>query len=258
MEQQELPLAMIRGEAFVDKPSDLYIPDAALEIRLDEFEGPLDLLLYLIKKQKFDIADLPIAPITTQYFSYIEQMEQHQMDLSAEYLVMAATLAHIKSKLLLPKIEVEEDEDDPRAELVKRLQEYQQIKTAAYELSHLPREERDFFIKGYGELHEQPTKFDEVTLADLVSAFQRVLKSQANFEHHHVQREAIATHVKMVHILSVLASSLEPQTLVQLLILDEGRQGAVVTFLAILELLKLQKISCEVLAEQLYVQLRAA
>jgi len=146
MQQQVLPLALIRGKAFVDKPLDLFIPPDALEVILESFEGPLDLLLYLIRKQKFDILDLPIAPITKQYMEYVELMKNIKLELAAEYLVMAAILAEIKSRLLLPKQVVEDVEIDPRAELVRRLQEYEITKHAADELDKLPRLERDVHI----------------------------------------------------------------------------------------------------------------
>ncbi|NMP33481.1 segregation/condensation protein A [Thalassotalea sp. M1531] len=244
MEQQDLPLAIVRGENYTEKPNDLYIPEDALEIHLDAFEGPLDLLLYLIKKQKFDIADLPIAPISIQYFRYIEQLEQQDIDLSSDYLVMAATLAHIKSRLLLPKPAIEEDEEDPRAELVRRLQEYQRIKHASEVMESLPREERDFFVSAVINEHVEPRAFEEVSLNELVVAFQKILKKQAAFEHHHIQREAIATHDKIEYLLLILTNENKPMPLNELFNVEEGRQGAVVTFLAVLELLKLQKINC--------------
>lgn len=242
MEQQELPLALVRGEALTEKPADLFIPDYALEVHLDEFEGPLDLLLYLIKKQKFDIADLPIAPISQQYLRYIQKLEQQDMDLSSEYLVMAATLAHIKSKLLLPKPEVEEEEQDPRAELVKRLQEYQRIKQAAELLGDLPRDERDFFTLGLIADDPQEKLYEEVSLADLVNAFQQVIKKQTVYEHHHIQRENISTHDKIEFILDKLLEASGEAALSELVIINEGRQGVVVTFLALLELIKQNKI----------------
>mgnify|MGYP001132862574 FL=1 len=178
MHQQPLPLAFIHGEALVEKPQDLFIPPDALEVILESFEGPLDLLLYLIRKQKFDILNLPIAPITEQYMAYVELMKEAKLDLATEYLVMAAILAEIKSRLLLPKQTVEEDEEDPRAELVKRLQEYEVIKAAAEGLDALPRMERDVYIANSAlpENFQVRTVDAQVDLVDLVSALQEVMK----------------------------------------------------------------------------------
>ncbi|WP_448211194.1 segregation and condensation protein A [Colwellia sp. MEBiC06753] len=253
MEQQELPFATIRGQAFIEKPKDLFIPDIPLEVHLETFEGPLDLLLYLIKKQKFDIADLPIAPISKQYFQYIEQLERQDIDLSSEYLVMAATLAQIKSRLLLPKVEVEAEEDDPRAELVRRLQEYQSIKQAAELLEELPRQDRDFFIKDHDWSSPADRKFDDMALTDLIAAFSKVLQKQAAFEHHHIQRESVSMHDKINELLLTLNKASRAFNLIELIDVNEGRQGVVVTFLAILELLKMQKIACEYQESQLVV-----
>lgn len=258
MEQQELPLAMVRGEAYTALPSDLFIPPDALEVHLEEFEGPLDLLLYLIKKQKFDIADLPIAPISEQYFQYIQQLEYRNINLSADYLVMAATLAYIKSRMLLPKPEVDDEEEDPRAELVRKLQEYQKVKNAAELLDQLPREEREFFVSGVSldEDRDSADKaFEQVLLADLISAYQQVIKREAAFEHHHIQREAISTHDKIEALLEKLTYYMRPMTLVELLDINEGRQGVVVSFLAILELIKSQMIHCLVVDDHIEVSL---
>ncbi|MCH2057353.1 MAG: segregation/condensation protein A [Thalassotalea sp.] len=258
MEQQELPLAMVRGEAYTALPSDLFIPPDALEVHLEEFEGPLDLLLYLIKKQKFDIADLPIAPISEQYFQYIQQLEYRNINLSADYLVMAATLAYIKSRMLLPKPEVDDEEEDPRAELVRKLQEYQKVKNAAELLDQLPREEREFFVSGLSldEDSDSADKgFEQVLLADLISAYQQVIKREAAFEHHHIQREAISTHDKIKALLEKLTYYMRPMALVELLDINEGRQGVVVTFLAILELIKSQMIHCLVVGDHIEVSL---
>jgi len=146
MVQQVLPFALIHGEAVLEKPQDLFIPPDALEVMLENFSGPLDLLLYLIRKQKFDILDLPILPITKQYMEYVQLMKELKLELAAEYLVMAAALAEIKSRLLLPKQTVEDDEDDPRAELIRRLQAYEVIKNAAEKVDAIPRLERDIYI----------------------------------------------------------------------------------------------------------------
>ncbi|MFD2166006.1 segregation and condensation protein A [Thalassotalea euphylliae] len=255
MEQQELPFARVRGEAFTEKPGDLYIPEGALTVRLDEFEGPLDLLLYLIKKQKFDIADLPIAPISQQYSQYLEHFEQYDIDLSSDYLVMAATLMQIKSKLLLPVTEIEEDEEDPRAELIRKLQEYQRIKKGAELLDELPRQERDFFVSNVDVLlDEQSHQHENVALGDLVKAFQQVLAKQTFVEHHHIQREVLSTHDKMDWLLATLKEADTLLSLPKLLVKEEGRAGVVVTFIAILELLKHGEVDYLVENDMLWVK----
>ncbi|MDN3653203.1 ScpA family protein [Thalassotalea ponticola] len=245
MFQQSLPLALVRGQAVVEKPQDLFIPPDALEIILEAFEGPLDLLLYLIRKQKFDIVDLPIAEITRQYMDYVDLMKDLKLELAAEYLVMAAILAEIKSRLLLPKTDVDDDEDDPRAELVRRLQEYEVIKQAAEQIELIPRLERDNFETSVG----LPDGFKpayiapEVSVQDLVLAVQGVIKRAAAFEHHHIARESLSTRERMAMILNQLNKHdyTEFSALFQV---DEGRAGVVVTFLAILELVKESLVEC--------------
>ena len=249
MLQQVLPFALLRGEAMVEKPQDLFIPPDALEIILEMFEGPLDLLLYLIRKQKFDILDLPIAPITTQYMTYVELMKDIKLELAAEYLVMASILAEIKSRLLLPKQAVEEDEGDPRAELVRKLQAYEIIKKAAENIDELPRIERDSFVANV-ELAENfiPEIINsQVDLAELVSALQGIIKRTQAFEHHHIQKESLSTRERMAHILATLKEAENEQPYCDfshLFTVKEGRQGVVVTFLAILELIKESLIEC--------------
>ena len=189
MVQQSLPLALVRGEVIIDKPEDLFIPPDALEVFLDAFEGPLDFLLYLIKKQKFDIVDLPIQEITLQYMEYVELMREVKLELAAEYLVMAAMLAEIKSRMLLPKNEYDDDnEEDPRAELIRRLQEYEIIKQAAQDLDQLPRMERDTFIsKAIMPTNMQvETPQPDIDIQELVMAFQSVLKRASAFTHHEI------------------------------------------------------------------------
>ncbi|MEW6992077.1 ScpA family protein [Colwelliaceae bacterium 6441] len=249
MLQQTLPFAFIRGEALVNKPQDLFIPPDALEVILESFEGPLDLLLYLIKKQKFDILDLPISPITTQYMSYVELMKDVKLELAAEYLVMAAILAEIKSRLLLPKKQIDEDEQDPRAELVRRLQEYEVIKKAAQNLDELPRLERDITLAqaSFSQSFIYKTREADVDLSELVDALQGVLKRSQAFEHHHIARETLSTRQRMSEILATLSEVQGEQFIPfdALFDLSEGRHGVVVTFLAILELLKEQLIECQ-------------
>lgn len=249
MVQQVLPLAMIHGEALIEKPQDLFIPPDALEIILESFEGPLDLLLYLIRKQKFDILDLPIAPITAQYMQYVELMKNIKLELAAEYLVMAAILAEIKSRLLLPKQTVEESEEDPRAELVRRLQEYEIIKHAAEELDQLPRLGRDVFIgsANLADNFQLRTVDADVDLGELVAALHQVMKRTKALEHHHIQKEALSTRERMAIILSQLRNTPKSSPYLefsQLFNVHEGKQGVVVTFLALLELLKDSLIEC--------------
>ena len=259
MVQQVLPLALIRGEVVVKKPQDLFIPPDALEIILDTFEGPLDFLLYLIRKQKFDIMDLPIAAITEQYMVYVELMKDIKLELAAEYLVMAAILAEIKSRLLLPKLVVESDEDDPRAELVRRLQEYEVFKNAAAELDQLPRLERATQLANVAlaDDFKQATAMADVDLSEVLSALSDVMKRNAALEHHHIQKEVLSTRERMTFILQQLKQTSSEQPFVEfskLFSVDEGRQGVVVTFLAMLELIKESLIEC--VQTQIYGQIQ--
>ncbi|GAA6183818.1 MULTISPECIES: segregation and condensation protein A [Alteromonadaceae] len=238
--QQPLPLAFVNGEAMIDKPEDLYIPPDALEVILEAFEGPLDLLLYLIRKQKFDIVNLPVLQITQQYMEYVEVMKEIKLELAAEYLLMAAILAEVKSRLLLPKRpDAEEDEDDPRAELIRRLQEYEAIKLAAQEIDGLPRMERDLFsASATPNEHVAPIKIQpEVNLQELVLAFQSVMKKAKAFEHHQIEREVLSTRERMSKILELLDEK-DYLGFETLFFVSEGKAGVVVTFLAILELVK--------------------
>lgn len=249
MVQQVLPFALIRGEAVVEKPKDLFIPPDALEIFLETFEGPLDLLLYLIRKQKFDILDLPISPITQQYMEYVELMKNVKLELAAEYLVMAAILAEIKSRLLLPKQIIEEEEVDPRAELVRRLQEYEVIKQAAQKIDDLPRAERDTHIAhvALAENFHVRTIDADVDFNDLLSALKDVIKRTQAFEHHHIHKESLSTRERMSAVLKRLKNTTENAPFVafsELFTHKEGRQGVIVTFLAILELIKESLIEC--------------
>lgn len=239
--QQPLPLAFVHGEAFLERPEDLYIPPDALEVILESFEGPLDLLLYLIRKQKFDIASLPVLQITRQYMEYVEVMKDLKLELAGEYLLMAAILAEIKSRVLLPKrADAPEDEEDPRAELIRRLREYEAIKQAAQELDSLPRQERDFFLAGAQTSENcQPIRIlPTVTLQELVLSFQDVLTRAAAFEHHHIKREALSTRERMSAILERLEGETQFVAFQALFTVEEGRAGVVVTFLAVLELVK--------------------
>jgi segregation and condensation protein A len=239
--QAPLPLAFVRGEAVLERPEDLYIPPDALEVLLEAFEGPLDFLLYLIRKHKFDIVDLPVNDITQQYMAYIDLMQGMNFELAAEYLVMAAMLAEIKSRLLLPvHVHQAAEELDPRAELIRRLQEYERFKQAAADLDSLPREERDFFpvktelADNFAPLVILP----EVSLADLVAALADVAKRVKDFQHHHISKEKLSTRERMSQILQLLKEKQGYLLFEQCFSLEEGRAGVVVSFLAILELTK--------------------
>ena len=243
--QQPLPLAFINGEALIEKPEDLFIPPDALEVILETFEGPLDLLLYLIRKQKFDITTLPIADVTKQYMEYVDAMMSLKLELAAEYLLMAAILAEIKSRLLLPKRSDDSDEEDPRAELIRRLKEYELVKQAAEDLDIQPRLERDIFTT-HVELSENvaPIRIEpDVSLAEIVLAFSAAMKRAEAFEHHTIAREALSTRERMSLILSLLTTT-EYTPLERLFTVEEGKAGVVVCFLAILELVKEQLILC--------------
>ena len=237
--QEQLPLAIVQGEAVAELPADLYIPPDALKVFLEAFEGPLDLLLYLIRKQNIDVTDIPVADITRQYVEYIELMQDMQLELAGEYLVMSATLAEIKSRMLLPRPAGDvEDEDDPRAELVRRLQEYERYKQAAEDIDELPRLGRDVF-QAEAEAPDQKVIQlpPEVDLQDLIAAFQEVMKRASMYAHHHVQLEALSVRERMSIVLSRVSSDrFTPFT--DLFTVEEGRMGVVVTFLAILELVK--------------------
>jgi segregation and condensation protein A len=229
--------AMVNGTPFNQVPDDLYIPPDALEVFLDLFEGPLDLLLYLIRRQNLEIVNIPIAQITQQYIAYIQLMGALNLELAAEYLVMAALLAEIKSRMLLPRQSVQEDEEeDPRATLIRRLQEYEAIKIAAEELDLLPRVERDIFEI---EVDISPLSVEQqlpdIRLKDMLLAFQDVLKRVDQLSHHQITKEALSVRERMATILANLKGE-NSLFFSQLFIRKEGRQGVVVSFLAILEL----------------------
>jgi segregation and condensation protein A len=238
--QQPLPLAFINGEALIEKPEDLYIPPDALELILEAFEGPLDLLLYLIRKQKFDIVNLPVYQVTQQYMQYVDLMKDLKLELAAEYLLMAAILAEVKSRLLLPKRpNAEEDEDDPRAELIRRLKEYELIKEAAQDLDSIPRLERDVFPAQAqtSDLVAPIRILPKVSLQELVLGFQSVMQRAQAFEHHHIEKETLSTRERMSLILQQISSE-HFTGFDELFKASEGKAGVVVTFLAILELAK--------------------
>jgi len=237
--QEELPIAVVQGKVYDALPKDLYIPPQALEVFLEAFEGPLDLLLYLIRRENIDITDIPVADITRQYVEYIGLMHEMQLELAGEYLVMSAMLAEIKSRMLLPRsTEIEEDEADPRAELVRRLQEYERYKQAAEDVDALPRLGRDV----YQAAAEPPERKiipmpPEVDLQDLIAAFQDVMKRASMYAHHHVQLESLSVRERMSSVLSKVDST-HFTRFSDLFTVEEGRMGVVVSFLAILELVK--------------------
>ena len=238
-QQGEMPFAVVQGEALTELPKDLYIPPRALEVFLEAFEGPLDLLLYLIRRQNLDILDIDVAVITEQYMQYVELMDAMQFELAAEYLLMAAMLAEIKSRMLLPRSnEVDDDEEDPRATLVRRLQEYERFKKAAEDMATLPRVERDTWV-GSAEppVMERTKPLPEVNLQDLVIAFSEVLKRADLYESHQIKRESLSTRERMADVLQALQEQ-EFCSFDSLFKVEEGRLGVVVTFLAILELIK--------------------
>ncbi|WP_348981832.1 segregation and condensation protein A [Pseudoalteromonas arctica] len=244
--QQKLPLAFLHGKAVVDKPEDLYIPPDALEIILETFEGPLDLLLYLIKKHKLDVLELSIFSITEQYVSYVEMMTEFQLELAGEYLVMAALLAQIKSRLLLPVHEELEEEEDPRAELIKRLQEYELFKKAAENLDDIPRVGRDIFIAHAAMPIREDTSqnLPELELKDLMLALSDVMARAKTFEHHQITAEVLSTRERMSQILQQLSQANSAVVFNALFTPNEGRSGVVVSFIAMLELIKEGLVTC--------------
>lgn len=244
--QQKLPLAFLHGKAVIDTPEDLYIPPDALEVILETFEGPLDLLLYLIKKHKLDILELSIFSITEQYVQYVEMMSEFQLELAGEYLVMAALLAQIKSRLLLPKHEELEEEEDPRAELIRRLQEYEQFKKAAENLDEIPRVGREIFTAHalMAEQEEPSQLLPDVELKDLLLALSDVMARAKTFEHHQITAEALSTRERMSLILAKLSKAGTQLPFTALFTVEEGRSGVVVSFIAMLELIKEGLITC--------------
>ncbi|MFZ5465726.1 MAG: segregation and condensation protein A [Pseudomonadota bacterium] len=239
-------VARVGEQLVLEFPQDLYIPPDALAVILESFEGPLDLLLYLIRKQNIDILDIPIAEVTRQYMGYIELMQGMQLELAADYLVMAAWLAEIKSRMLLPRPPQAEGEDDedPRLALVRRLQEYELLRQAAERLDALPRVERDVFpVSVQMPVIERRPEPPQVGLDELLEALRAALQRAALVEHHHIQREAISVRERMSLILLRVAEG--TVLLLDLLAPEEGRRGVVVSFLAMLELLKGGQIEIE-------------
>ena len=240
-QQHEMPLAMVHGQAVLQIPQDLYIPPDALEVILDAFEGPLDLLLYLIRRQNLDILDIPVAEITRQYVDYIGVMQEMRFELAAEYLVMAAILAEIKSRMLLPRpVSEEGDEGDPRAELVRRLQEYERFKQAAEDLDTLPRQDRDTtpvhaFVPERAAVRLPPP----VDMREMLLALYDVLKRADLYTGHAIKRDALSVRQRMGDLLTRLEDG-KFHRFESMFTPEEGKQGVLVTFLAVLELAKEQ------------------
>jgi segregation and condensation protein A len=241
VKQGEMPFAVVEGKPMSQLPLDLYIPPDALEVILEAFEGPLDLLLYLIRRQNLDILDIKVAEITRQYMEYIDLMSDLQFELAAEYLVMAAVLAEIKSRMLLPRqSEGEEDEEDPRAELIRRLQEYEQFKTAALNIDDMPRMNRDYWVAAAdAPVMNKERPLPEVQLQEMLVVLARALKRAESFSHHHIQLEPLSTRERMSHILDkVSKAGNQFVPFISLFDLEEGRKGLIVTFIAMMELIK--------------------
>lgn len=238
-QQEEMPFAVVQGKELTSLPKDLYIPPDALEVILEAFEGPLDLLLYLIRRQNLDILEINVAEITRQYMGYIDLMSSIQLELAAEYLVMAAMLAEIKSRMLLPRqIMEDDDEGDPRAELIRRLQEYERFKTAAEDIDEIPRVGRDLHqASADAPGREQKRQYPDVDMREILTALADVLRRAEMFESHHIEREKLSTRERMSQVLERLRGE-QFIPFVSLFKVAEGRLGVVVTFLAVMELIK--------------------
>ena len=238
-ESGDAPVAVVGGEAVLELPTDLYIPPDALEVFLETFEGPLDLLLYLIRRRNLDILEISVAEITGQYIRYIELMKVLKLELAADYLVMAATLASIKSRLLLPRRDDVEDEEDPRSELIRRLQEYEQIKSAAEDIAGLPRVERDIFpVQPDRPEPVRKRANPTVELKEVLVALADVLHRAEMYQHHAVQMEPLSVRERMSDVLTTLGERSDFVPFPDLFRAEEGRRGVVVTFLALTELIR--------------------
>lgn len=237
-EQLSLPLGFVRGEPLFEQPTDLYIPPEALHIFLDAFSGPMDLLLYLIRKHQLNILELPILPVIEQYLDYVDMMHELQLELAADYLVMAAMLTEIKSRMLLPRQPDAEEEEDPRAELMRRLQEYEVARELAQQLDGQPQEERDYAVAHvHLDLAEGQAPLPSVSLSELAMALTKVYQLLDAQQHHQITREVLSTRERMSDILSLLEPG-KRYPFVHLFDKEQGKAGVVVSFLAILELCK--------------------
>jgi segregation and condensation protein A len=239
-------LPKIHGQTLDKMPEDLYIPPDAMEVFLEAFEGPLDLLLYLIRKQNLNILDIPVLKITQQYIQYIELMRDMKLELAAEYLVMAALLAEIKSRILLPRPPPDEaqEQGDPRMELVRRLQEYERFKSASETIEKLPRIGRDLYLaQARPEIIPTTTQLPMPSLRELMLAFRDIMERVALFKHHEISREPLSVRERMTHILARIQAG--PMQLADLVDPEEGRLGVVVCFLAILEMARSAMLDIE-------------
>jgi segregation and condensation protein A len=264
----EMPVAKIRGEVITELPNDLFIPPDALSVVLEQFEGPLDLLLYLIRKHSLDILDIPMADLTRQYLTYIEAMRDGQLELAAEYLLMAALLIEIKSRMLLPRPpRAEEAEpEDPRAELVRRLLEYEQMKAAAHAIDSMPRKGRDFSVVDVLVEQSLVKRVPTVLPSELTDAWRAILARAKATQKHRVSREELSVRSHMSRILRVLGASLNAEggqdfvPFDQLFQPEEGVAVVVVSFLAVLELAResLIEITQTAPLEPIYVRMRRA
>ena len=253
----ETPLnAKIKGEAFTELPLDLYIPPDALEVYLESFEGPLDLLLYLIRKHNLDILDIPMAELTRQYMQYVDKMHAIKLELAGDYLLMSAMMIEIKSRMLLPKPAEVESEEDPRAELVRRLMEYEIIKLAAQQLDEMPKVGDDISVASAYYQHISQIKPPDVNLDDLAAAWRNVLKRASHFEHHKVGKAELSVREHM----SIILRRLKTDKLVEFSnlfdVVQDGIPKLVVCFLAILELARegLLRITQQAAFSPIYVQ----
>jgi segregation and condensation protein A len=254
------PVARVYGQPVLEVPQDLYIPPDALEVFLEQFEGPLDLLLYLIRKENISVLDIPMAKLTEQYLEYVEMMRTQQLELAAEYLLMAAMMIEIKSRMLLPRpASAEAIEEDPRAELVRRLMEYEQIKLAARSLNELPQAGRDFSVVHVLFEREAALRLPEVRVEDLRQAWLTILQRATITRHHRITREQLSVRAHMTRILRLLQTE-DYIGFERLFSPQEGVPVVVVSFLAILELAKetLITISQEAAYAPIYVKLRAS
>ncbi len=242
-DQEEMPFALVQGQPITQVPHDLYIPPDALEVILEAFEGPLDLLLYLIRRQNLDILDIPITEITKQYVVYIDMLQDVQFELAAEYLVMAAILAEIKSRMLLPRpVSDDDDETDPRAELVRRLQEYERFKQAAEDLDELPREGRDFVVtEAFVENKSVVRLPPQVELREILAALKDVMSRAELFGRHQITTEPLSVRERMSRILNAMREN-PFMEFHQLFDPEEGRMGVIVSFLALMELTREQLV----------------
>lgn len=238
--QKEMPFALVNGESYTELPKDLYIPPDALKVILEAFQGPLDLLLYLIRRQNLDILNIDVSEITHQYMTYVEMISDMRFELAAEYLVMAAMLAEIKSRMLLPGRQDEDDEqEDPRMALIQRLQEYERFKTAAEDIDNIPRMHRDIYQATATTPYRDASRPDpEVDFKEILLALADVLRRADMFESHQVEMEKISTRERMTQVLSQLSEAKTFVPFVSLFPVAEGRLGVVVTFMAVMELIK--------------------